>query len=82
VIGKISTPRGEHVEPLLYYLFGPGRHEVLSGSPDCRALWRLSTLEELLQQVSRGVVFIIVADQEPGRRGTGLMCNTCRGSGG
>ena len=24
VIGKISTPRGEHVEPLLYYLFGPG----------------------------------------------------------
>jgi len=29
VIGKISTPRGEHVEPLLYYLFGPGRREVL-----------------------------------------------------
>jgi hypothetical protein len=29
VIGKISTPRGEHVQPLLYYLFGPGRHEVL-----------------------------------------------------
>ena len=27
MIGKISTPRGEHVEPLLYYLFGPGRHE-------------------------------------------------------
>jgi hypothetical protein len=27
VIGKISVPRGEHVEPLLYYLFGPGRHE-------------------------------------------------------
>jgi hypothetical protein len=27
VIGKIGTPRGEHVEPLLYYLFGPGRHE-------------------------------------------------------
>jgi len=27
VIGKISTPRGEHVQPLLYYLFGPGRHE-------------------------------------------------------
>ena len=26
---------------------------VLSGSPDCRAMWRLSTLEELLQQVSR-----------------------------
>jgi hypothetical protein len=27
VIGKISTPRGEHVRPLLYYLFGPGRRE-------------------------------------------------------
>jgi hypothetical protein len=27
VIGKISTPPGEHVQPLLYYLFGPGRHE-------------------------------------------------------
>ncbi len=27
MIGKISTPRGERVEPLLYYLFGPGRHE-------------------------------------------------------
>ena len=27
MIGKISTPRGEHIEPLLYYLFGPGRHE-------------------------------------------------------
>jgi hypothetical protein len=27
VIGKISTPRGEHVGPLLYYLFGPGRRE-------------------------------------------------------
>ena len=27
MIGKISTPRGEHVEPLLYYLFGPGRRE-------------------------------------------------------
>jgi hypothetical protein len=27
VIGKISTPRGERVEPLLYYLYGPGRRE-------------------------------------------------------
>ena len=27
MIGKISTPRGEHIQPLLYYLFGPGRHE-------------------------------------------------------
>jgi len=45
-------------------------------------MWRLSTLEELLQQVSRSVVLVIVADQKSGQRGTGLVCNTCRGSGG
>jgi len=27
VIGKISAPRGKRVEPLIRYLFGPGRHE-------------------------------------------------------
>jgi hypothetical protein len=27
VIGKISTPRGRHVEPLIRYLFGPGLGE-------------------------------------------------------
>ena len=27
MIGKISTPRGERVEPLIYYLYGPGRRE-------------------------------------------------------
>jgi hypothetical protein len=27
VIGKISAPRGERVEPLIYYLYGPGRRE-------------------------------------------------------
>jgi hypothetical protein len=27
VIGKISAPRGKRVEPLIKYLFGPGRHE-------------------------------------------------------
>jgi MobA/VirD2-like, nuclease domain len=39
VIGKISTPRGEHVEPLLYYLFGPGRHEEHT-DPHIIAGWR------------------------------------------
>jgi MobA/VirD2-like, nuclease domain len=39
VIGKISTPRGEHVEPLLYYLFGPGRHEE-HADPHIVAGWR------------------------------------------
>jgi hypothetical protein len=55
---------------------------VLSGSPDCRATWRLSTPEELLQQVSGGVVLVIVADQKPGQRGTGHVCSTCCGNGG
>jgi hypothetical protein len=27
VIGKIGAPRGKRVEPLIRYLFGPGRHE-------------------------------------------------------
>ena len=27
MIGKITAPRGEHVEPLIYHLYGPGRHE-------------------------------------------------------
>jgi len=39
VIGKISSPRGEHVEPLLYYLFGPGRHEEHT-DPHIVAGWR------------------------------------------
>ncbi len=39
MIGKISVPRGEHVEPLLYYLFGPGRHEEHT-DPHVIAGWR------------------------------------------
>jgi hypothetical protein len=39
VIGKISAPRGEHVEPLLYYLFGPGRREEHT-DPHIVAGWR------------------------------------------
>jgi hypothetical protein len=39
VIGKISSPRGEHVQPLLYYLFGPGRHEEHT-DPHIVAGWR------------------------------------------
>ncbi len=27
MIGKISAPHGKRVEPLIRYLFGPGRHE-------------------------------------------------------
>ena len=39
MIGKISTPRGEHVGPLLYYLFGPGRHQEHT-DPHIVAGWR------------------------------------------
>jgi len=39
VIGKISTPRGEHVEPLIYYLYGPGRREEHT-DPHIIAGWR------------------------------------------
>ena len=39
MIGKISAPRGEHVEPLLYYLFGPGRREEHT-DPHIVAGWR------------------------------------------
>ena len=39
VIGKISTPRWEYVQPLLYYLFGPGRHEE-HADPHIVAGWR------------------------------------------
>ncbi len=39
MIGKISVPRGEHVGPLLYYLFGPGRHEEHT-DPHIVAGWR------------------------------------------
>ena len=39
MIGKISTPRGEHIQPLLYYLFGPGRQEEHT-DPHIVAGWR------------------------------------------
>jgi hypothetical protein len=39
VIGKITAPRGERVEPLIYYLYGPGRHEEHT-DPHLVAGWR------------------------------------------
>jgi len=39
MIGKITAPRGERVEPLIYYLYGPGRHEEHS-DPHVVAGWR------------------------------------------
>jgi hypothetical protein len=39
VIGKITAPRGERVEGLIYYLFGPGQHEEHT-DPHIVAGWR------------------------------------------
>src|SRR5216684_2863431 len=39
VIGKITEPRGERVERLIYYLYGPGRHEEHT-DPHIVAGWR------------------------------------------
>ena len=39
MIGKISEPRGERVEPLIYYLYSPGRHEEHT-DPHIVAGWR------------------------------------------
>jgi hypothetical protein len=39
VIGKITEPRGERAEGLIYYLYGPGRHEEHT-DPHIVAGWR------------------------------------------
>ena len=39
MIGKISAPRGKRVEPLIYYLFGPGRYAEHT-DPHIVAGWR------------------------------------------
>ncbi len=39
MIGKITDPRGKRVGPLIYYLYGPGRHEEHT-DPHVVAGWR------------------------------------------
>jgi hypothetical protein len=39
MIGKISAPRGRQVEPLIYYLYGPGRYQEHT-DPHIVAGWR------------------------------------------
>ena len=39
MIGKITAPRGVRVEPLIYYLYGPGRHQEHT-DPHIVAGWR------------------------------------------
>jgi MobA/VirD2-like, nuclease domain len=41
MIAKITAPRGERVEPLVYYLYGPGRHNEHT-DPHIVAGWRHS----------------------------------------
>jgi hypothetical protein len=53
MIGKISVPRGKRCEPLIYYLFGPGRHEEHT-DPHIVAGWRHpAELEPSLRPDSR-----------------------------
>jgi hypothetical protein len=40
VIGKITAPRGERAEGLIYYLFGPGRRAEEHTDPHIVAGWR------------------------------------------
>jgi len=50
VIGKITTPRGERVEPLIYYLYGPGRRNEHT-DPHIVAGWRHpASLEPALRE--------------------------------
>ena len=59
MIGKISAPRGERAEPLIYYLYGPGRREEHTLT---MRQWYRDDLEPLLRatgfaavDVSRGI---------------------------
>jgi hypothetical protein len=49
VIGKISAPRGERVEPLVYYLYGPGRREEHTDPHIVAGWWHPAELEPPLR---------------------------------
>jgi hypothetical protein len=53
VIGKISDPRGERVEPLVYYLFGPGRQEEHTDPHIVAGWWHPAELEPPLRADGR-----------------------------
>jgi hypothetical protein len=53
VIGKISAPRGERVEPLVYYLYGPGRHEEHTDPHIVAGWWHPAELEPPLRADGR-----------------------------
>ena len=48
MIGKVSVPRGTRVEPLIWYLYGPGRHNEHT-DPHIVAGWRPAGLEPPLR---------------------------------
>jgi hypothetical protein len=53
VIGKISAPRGERVEPLVYYLYGPGRREEHTDPHIVAGWWHPAELEPPLRADGR-----------------------------
>jgi hypothetical protein len=50
VIGKITAPRGERVEPLIYYLYGPGRREEHTDPHIVAGWWHPAELEPPLRE--------------------------------
>jgi hypothetical protein len=53
MIGKTSAPRGERVEPLIYYLYGPGRHEEHTDPHIVAGWWHPAELEPPLRADGR-----------------------------
>ena len=49
MIGKISAPRGERAEPLIYYLYGPGRREEHTDPHIVAGWWHPAELEPPLR---------------------------------
>ena len=52
MIGKVSVPRGKQVEPLIWYLYGPGRRNEHT-DPHIVAGWRPAGLEPPLRPDGR-----------------------------
>ena len=83
MIGKITAPRGERVEPLIYYLYGPGRHQEHT-DPHIVAGWRHpAELEPSLRpDGTRDFRKLNGLLNQPhaamGRRGTPGRCGTAR----
>ncbi len=50
MIGKITAPRGERVEPLIYYLYGPGRREEHTDPHIVAGWWHPAELEPPLHE--------------------------------